>query len=88
MDSHTKLSRLREKTAGYVGKIFTEEMRQSIRMDAAELMNMGIDEGQAMMCRYACSNANTERCPQNGGDGEEWETEIARQCNRDGGFEI
>lgn len=84
------LSGLRRTMAGFVGQTFTEEMRQCIRMDAAELMNTAYDEGQAALAHCICSNAGTDRCPQREDyiADEEYDEDVCRRCNLDGGFSI
>lgn len=82
---HDILGDLRRTMDGFVGKTFTEEMRQRIRIDATELMNVAYDEGQAAMAYLVCANAKSEHCPQSG---EDYDEAICRQCYLDGGFSI
>lgn len=79
------LGDLRRTMEGFVGQTFTEEMRQRIRMDAAELMNTAYDEGQAAMAPHICSNHGTSHCSL---EDEEYDEATCRECNLNGGFSI
>lgn len=84
------LAALRRTMAGFVGQTFTEEMRQCIRIDAAELMNTAYDEGQAAMVPHVCTNQGTSFCRQTEDciGAEEYDEAVCRRCNLDGGFSI
>lgn len=84
---HDLLSDLRRTMGELVGQVFTEDMRQFIRTDAAELMNTAYSEGQAAMAHFACANAGTERCPQEEGR-DYYDEVVCHQCYLDGGFEL
>lgn len=84
------LSGLRRTMAGFVGQTFTEEMRQCIRLDAAELMTTAYAEGQAAMAPFVCSNKGTSFCRQAEDClcDEEYDEAVCRLCNLEGGFSI
>lgn len=84
------LGDLRRTMDVFVGQVFTEDMRQRIRMDATELMNAAYDEGQAAMAPHICANQGTSYCPQteSGFTIEEYDPSICRKCNLEGGFSI
>jgi hypothetical protein len=74
----------------YVGQIFTEEMRQRIRMETTDLMNTSFDEGQCAMAPACCANKGTDKCKFTEHDDVfgDYDTTICRQCNLEGGFDI
>jgi hypothetical protein len=91
--STTLLDELRRKMAGYVGKVFTEQMRQQIRYDASQLILNARDEGQSLLAPYVCGNSNTSFCPQCEGDEdgtrlEDYDPDTCRECHANGGFTI
>lgn len=87
---HDLLGALRRTMDDFVGQVFTEDMRQRIRIDATELMNTAYDEGQAAMAPHICANMGTKYCRQTEGGiaAEEYDEAVCRLCNLDGGFEI
>ncbi|MCG8400088.1 MAG: hypothetical protein MJA84_00660 [Firmicutes bacterium] len=51
--SYDILGELRQAMGAFVGQTFTEEMRQRIRVSAAELMNTAYDEGRVAMAPHS-----------------------------------
>jgi hypothetical protein len=81
------LGDLRRMMDSFVGQMFTDEMRQRIRLEATDLMNTAFDEGQTAMAPHVCANRRTPDCKLVEAD-EEYDLEICRKCNMDGGFAI
>ena len=84
-DIHGDLRRMMD---GFVGQVFTEEMRQAIRLEATDIMNTAYDEGQAAMAHLICANKGTHICKISGEFDAEYDEDKCRECNREGGFMI
>ena len=89
-DSISLLDELRRTMDRFIGKVFTEEMRQRIRFDVVDIMNTADSEGQAKGAPWICANANTSFCRQceNEKPIENYDYYICQKCSREGGFEI
>ena len=73
-----------------VGHEFTGDAAYKIRLDVTDLMNTAISEGQAMCLPLICGNAGTKRCSQqcDGYDVNDYDYQICRQCESEGGCDI
>ena len=86
--SETILSNLRRIMDGYAGKVFTEDMRQQIRVVATDLMYAANNEAQASFMPFVCANRGTSFCSQTEEmiSQSDFDPEVCWECHMNGGF--